>query len=55
MSKPSIKPFLIECGIISEISNEWKKDFFTGAKGMLKTTEDVVNYVENIYFTAFDG
>lgn len=55
MSKPSIKPFLIEYGLISEVSADWKKDFFTGAKGMPKTTEDVINYVENIYITAFGG
>ena len=55
MNRKSIKPFLIEHGLLSEVSADWKKDFITGAKGMPKTTEDVVEYVENIYFTAFGG
>jgi len=55
MNKISIKSFLFENGLISEISADWKKDFLLGSKGMTKTTEDVLNYVENIYFTAFDG
>jgi hypothetical protein len=55
MKRKSIKPFLIECGLLSEVSADWKKDFITGAKGMPKTTENIINYAENIYFTAFGG
>lgn len=55
MNKSSIKPFLIECGIISEVSADWKKDFISGTKGMPKANEDVINYAENIYFTSFEG
>lgn len=55
MNKPSIKSFILESMLISEISSDWKNDFLIGSKGMPKTTEDVLNYIENIYFTAFGG
>lgn len=55
MIKQTLKNFLLEYGLITEVSEDWKKDFMTGAKGMPKTTPEVINYVENIYFTAFGG
>jgi len=55
MNKISIKSFLLENGLISEVSADWKNDFLKGSKGMTKTTEDVINYAENIYFTGFGG
>ena len=55
MSRSSLKSFLIETGILSEVSPDWKKDFLMGSKGMPRTTEDVLNYVQDIYFTAFEG
>ena len=55
MNKISIKSFLLENGLISEVSADWKNNFLKGSKGMTKTTEDVINYAENIYFTGFGG
>lgn len=51
-----VKRWFVNCGLITEVvSADWKKDFFTGAKGMPKTTELVLGSVEDIYFTAFGG
>jgi len=55
MNKISIKSFLFENGLISEVSADWKKDFLLGSKGMTKSSEDTINYAENIYFTGFGG
>jgi len=55
MNKISIKSFLFENGLISEVSADWKKDFLLGSKGMTKASEDTINYAENIYFTGFGG
>lgn len=55
MNKKSIKPILLEWGLLSEVSEDWKKDFLTGAKGMPKTSEDVLSYALSIYAAAFNG
>lgn len=55
MKKQSIKPFLVECGLILEVSDDWKRDFLTGAKGMPKTDENVLNFIGHIYSKAFGG
>lgn len=55
MNKLSLKSFLFENGFLTEVSMDWRNDFITGAKNMPKTTDAVLDYVQNIYFTAFDG
>lgn len=55
MSKFSLKSFLIESGFIQEVSSDWRNDFITGAKNMPKTTDAVLDYIQDIYFTAFGG
>jgi len=55
MNKLSLKSLFIKSGLISEVTDDWKKDFFMGSKGMPKTTEDVLNYIFSIYTAAFGG
>lgn len=51
----SIKPFLVKVGLLLEADLGWVEDFLKGAKGMPKTTQDVLDYVLSVYGNAFDG
>ena len=50
MNKSSIKPFLIECGIISESSIKW-----TNKVQSPNVSSEISDYAADIYFKGFDG
>lgn len=50
MKKPSIKPFLIECGIITEVSAKW-----TSKIKKNDIPDDVYEYAADVYFSGYQG
>ncbi len=50
----SILHKLIDFGLIYEMK-DWKQHFIQGTKGMPKTEEPILKYVENILKKSFDG
>ena len=50
MNKFSIKPFLIECGVILEASTKW-----TSKVKKNNISDDVYEYASDVYFSGFQG